>query len=81
LAGDCARRQVDGALVIAAVEINDLDLPPSGELHVVTYAVAVVLLHCLSLASSTRCLALFSYCGEIAHVSDPSRTGCLRGVR
>jgi hypothetical protein len=35
---------------LAAVEIHDLDLATSRELNVVMDAVAVVLLHCLSLA-------------------------------
>jgi hypothetical protein len=52
LAGSCvggARRCID-AVVLAAVEVHNLDLPPPRELNVVMDAVAVVLLHCLSLA-------------------------------
>jgi hypothetical protein len=37
-------------MVDPAVEVDDLDLPAPRELNVVMDAVAVVLLHCLSLA-------------------------------
>jgi hypothetical protein len=51
-----ARRGVGGArrcigtVILTAIEVDDLDLPPPRELNVMTDAVAVVLLHCLSLA-------------------------------
>jgi hypothetical protein len=51
--------------VLAAVEVYDLDLSSPRELNVVMDTVAVALLHCLSLASSTRRRAGFSCCGEI----------------
>jgi hypothetical protein len=44
-----ARGRID-AVIFAAVEVHDLDLPPPGKLNVMMDAVAVVLLHCLSLA-------------------------------
>jgi hypothetical protein len=44
-----ARRHI-GTVILTAVEVDDLDLPPARELNVMTDAVAVVLLHCLSLA-------------------------------
>jgi hypothetical protein len=37
-------------VLTAAVEIDDLDLPAARKLHVMVYAMAVVFLHCLSLA-------------------------------